>query len=701
MWLTSSFRQLSASDLAAAVAFPDADEVLKGCSSVLITLLDEDFFTDHKTIKLAHFTVKEFLVIEEGFEKGLEWFRFTAQMANRCVTEAVIECVFGSPGVESHDILGYAYYSWPRHARGVNVASDASACDEVQSKINSVLDYDNHQRLVDWIKVYYFDRFFLPISVDQMAHPMFYAALLGLQRSVMHFWKDYPLKMEPQQDIREGSALSIAACEGHVEVVKWLIDHIENPSSQFDLGWIIWTIRTNVFATLRALLEKIPKIPLSAGVLNGMDRRHMGVEKLKFLIDEDLILLQLTEDTICAARGGKILEYLVFNHTHEFPVGFRALFLVAQWSPDALQLLMESRQSEICFTEQDFLNMAQQDERRAATRTIESDSIYGLIAGGVTVTVTSKLLTSLLDGRGCSGSNILRNILQYQTLDHLLMESDVLTMAGCFEDVFNHLLKHEWENNNLTEELILAIASNCFLRSGSPDCWEIGSSPRHRIPRADGLVHRRYRRTIRRYGISVCSRNLISLLWKEGLIIDLTESMITKIVDHFEPRVFLHLVNRLVGDPVCPAKTSLCDHQQFSDLLRTHAPGIGVSPTILHALGEGYKLMLSRPVSVDHPLTRDRVVAELEADPDAARSTAKLLGLHSLPKGLRGLRYSASDFDDMCVVSLNIEYHDGDYSGCLHSMSRDDPCYQCLECDLEWKRRTHPLVRQILRERRL
>ena len=177
--------------------------------------------------------------------------------------------------------------------------------------------------------------------------------------------------------------------------------------------------------------------------------------------------------------------------------------------------------------------------------------------------------------------------------------------------------------------------------------------------------------------------------------------MITKIVDHFEPRVFLHLVNRLVGDPVCPTKTSLCDHQQFLDLLRTHAPEIGVSPTILHALGEGYKIMLSRPVSVDHPLTRDRVVAELEADPDAARATAKLLGLHSLPKGLRELRYSASDFDDMCVVSVKFDYHDEDYSGCLHSMSRDDPCYRCLDVDLERERRTNPLVGQVFRERSL
>ena len=91
IWLTSSFRELTSSEVAAAVNFPFIEDVLKMCNSVLVTVIDGD---TQETIKLSHFTVKEFLIVQEGFEMG-QWYRFSAQLASSCVTAQLIECLFG------------------------------------------------------------------------------------------------------------------------------------------------------------------------------------------------------------------------------------------------------------------------------------------------------------------------------------------------------------------------------------------------------------------------------------------------------------------------------------------------------------------------------------------------------------------------------------------------------------------------------
>jgi hypothetical protein len=109
IWLTSSFRELTSSEVAAVVAFPFVEDVLRICTSVLITVIDGN---TRETIKLAHFTVKEFLIIQEGFVEGLSWYRFTARLANRCVTAQAVKSVFGYPPIGSKVLFEYASQFW-------------------------------------------------------------------------------------------------------------------------------------------------------------------------------------------------------------------------------------------------------------------------------------------------------------------------------------------------------------------------------------------------------------------------------------------------------------------------------------------------------------------------------------------------------------------------------------------------------------
>lgn len=66
-WLTSSFRELRSAEVAAVVAFLFADDVSKLCKSILITVIDEEA---GDTIKLAHYPVKEFLILQNEQQGG-------------------------------------------------------------------------------------------------------------------------------------------------------------------------------------------------------------------------------------------------------------------------------------------------------------------------------------------------------------------------------------------------------------------------------------------------------------------------------------------------------------------------------------------------------------------------------------------------------------------------------------------------------
>lgn len=144
IWLTSSSRELTSLEVATAVSFPFVEDVLRICTSVLITVIEGD---TRDTIKLAHFTVKEFLIIREGFEEGPHWYRYTARLANRCVTTQAIETVFGDSPAESRNLFRYANRFWPAHARQNTMTPGCNASDELQSKIDSLFEPGTRESL--------------------------------------------------------------------------------------------------------------------------------------------------------------------------------------------------------------------------------------------------------------------------------------------------------------------------------------------------------------------------------------------------------------------------------------------------------------------------------------------------------------------------------------------------------------------------
>ncbi|KAG9756503.1 pfs domain-containing protein, partial [Aureobasidium melanogenum] len=635
IWLTSSFRELTSSEVAAAVSFPFVEDVLRICTSVLITVIDGD---TRETIKLAHFTVKEFLIIREGCEEGLHWYRFTARLANRCIATQAIETVFEHVPAESRNLLKYASQFWPAHARRNDVVPISTASDELLSKINSLFETENLKSLLTWLLAQYPNET-ARSQASMSPQPLYFASLLGLKRSVAQLW--HSCSQLDQYKGFYGNALNAAACMGHADVVMWLVGHIDNPPDYFDLSQIVRYLQVDVAQTLHALLRKGTKIVISADVLYSMKRNPIGQEILRICLEEDLATISITEELIKTATQDKpsreIVEVLVSNRARDFPATFWILHTIAKVSLSALQMLVGSGKNNIHLDAQDYLALAQEKS---------ADITQKLLDLGVAIPVTTDLINALASSS--SGSEILKLLLDTQTIQHPLTKSDVLTVAKGFNlETFVSLLRHDWEDNALTEELVLAIAFNCYLEP--PFAAKIPA----RELRANGSVHRIYRPTLKQSTENDSSRALIALINKQDIKVDLTERIVAQVSDEFTRDVMLHLLNKLVGESMCGSDASACDSHRFSTLLWRHASKIGSSTTVLLALEKGYKLMSTRHTNVYERLVRSKAATGPSTDttvPLESHRAARLLGLSSLPEALRWLEYSTSEYEEERVV---------------------------------------------------
>ena len=242
-----------------------------------------------------------------------------------------------------------------------------------------------------------------------------------------------------------------------------------------------------------------------------------GEEILETLLEEDLASILVTEELLCAAANNKwnrkLVEFLVRNPTRKFPVSFRGLLIVAGTSHAALRLLIESRKGSSQFRKQDYSELAQ--AKSAYT-------VQKLVSLGVTIPITTELIETL--AASPLGSQILTLLLDTQTNEHALTSSDVLTVAKGFNpETFNSLLRHRWEDNKLTEELILAVALN----------YHLDPPARTTIPerevRSGGLVHEEYWPSLRHPTIHSSSKAPMALLDRKELEFDLTESVIAMV----------------------------------------------------------------------------------------------------------------------------------------------------------------------------
>ncbi|TIA45596.1 hypothetical protein D6C79_05585 [Aureobasidium pullulans] len=617
IWLASSFREMTSREIAAVVSFPFVDDVLKICTSLLVTVIDGD---THETIKLAHFTVKEFLIVQQSYDESLYWYKFTAQLAHCCITDQIIHYVFPSSISFPKALRPYAEAFWLAHARQNDATTDWA---ETQLLVDCILKHDNIL-FKNWLRANH------PAEACAQS-PLYYASLLGLEVSVMNLWREL-LPGGNENEIL-GSIVTTAARMGHVEIVRWLVGQSQDVTSYIDLPRIVECLRVNIHETLCDLLQKRPKISLSAGAIHAATKNTSGEVILGVLLDQELVTLAITEDIIEAAAHNhwnrKILDMLVWRRVREFPVTLRALLAVAKTSLLALEMLMDHRRDDIIFQAHDYSALALEQ----SVYTVQK-----LLSQGVKVPITPALIESMA-GSPC-GSEMLELLLDHCAPAHSLSKREVYAVAACFDlKILIRLMAFQWDEDVNANDLSQCIAYSCYIEP--PKRTKLSERAFDRF----GRVHRDYRPTLRRPNPDAKNNALRLLLVKAGSALRFTKDFLRLVATRFDIETFVHVLDHFIGKPILADATRDPMMHSLSDVLACidrQDFKCGIPEDIIDCLQSMRK---SNRLNYDS--------SSIRSDPQTPKEGDSLsITIDSFPALLQHHTYSDAEFDSQLTIFL-------------------------------------------------
>lgn len=223
------------------MSFPFVNDVLKMCKSILVTVIDGEA---GETIKLAHFSVKEFLILQESSNKSAQWYKFTTNLAHRYITARLLDCLFDdAKSPHSLALHEYAQSYWPAHSKERNTSTEwASVC----SKIDTYFSEEARKRL---LRLVVCSRAQILRSRQYGNNELTYpSALVALKPTVLESWKEGG----PSDRIRVSNDVLSASNE---KIDVWLANRCDKIVDALDLLLIMEDMGHHVPTTLYALLQ--------------------------------------------------------------------------------------------------------------------------------------------------------------------------------------------------------------------------------------------------------------------------------------------------------------------------------------------------------------------------------------------------------------------------------------------------------------
>ncbi|TIA05588.1 hypothetical protein D6C81_10451 [Aureobasidium pullulans] len=472
IWLTSSFREMTSIEIAATVQFQGIQDVLRTCSSVLVTIIDGD---TQDTIKLAHFTVKEFLIRRLHHDESHHWYRFTSQLAHCYIAKQTLECLFGPSDLPRwqcllgppaspkwQELRRYAIRYWPDHAKHND---GSSPWDPVQAKVNAILQNDSRKELVPWLKSE------CPIELSynpDRTTPLYFACLLGLLQAAEYYWQS-PTQLPEKRDGRFKTAVNAAAVMGHHGLFSWLMHPDRcvrnlitgNGRTFIDVSFIIENIQKSPRHILSVISTSPWEFPAGKKIVHveAANLHGQGREIIEYLLDETDTIRDIDEDLVESASHNHlnptILEALAERHVEEFPISCRTLVAVAGLSLDAFGKIIDARSADVDLNGHILLSIAEVPSG--------IDAIQMLLDRNMSVIITDTLVESLATSP--FGSDIMMLLMKNSKFEQDLTSEGIATIAGRFDlKVLDRLLKIQRCAILEPLEIINQLAYNCYLR---------------------------------------------------------------------------------------------------------------------------------------------------------------------------------------------------------------------------------------------
>ena len=236
------------------------DSVLSTCST-LLSLVDVN---NSPIIQFSHFSVKEFLMSSRFAEKCdiiSRRYHISMTPAHTLLTQACLGLIMHLDKKVTRDILQefplaeYAAQSWFYHALFEGVSQST---EEVMKQLFD----SNKPHLSIWLWIYDTTQPRVQGQWDDepltpQGTPLHYAAFYGLHPLVNYLALKHPQDVNSPSFYDESTPLNLASRNGHVEVVRLLVEHGADATTQDELGWtpLHWASAAGSVEVTRILIE--------------------------------------------------------------------------------------------------------------------------------------------------------------------------------------------------------------------------------------------------------------------------------------------------------------------------------------------------------------------------------------------------------------------------------------------------------------
>lgn len=340
IWLTTSLRPLTLQEVAAAVDLVRPESVLRICTSTLVTLVYEgstdQVDSTNQIVKLAHFSVREFLVFEdEGGQSDEErpWYHFSSISAHAAIAQQTLDSLLGTQDADITEeiisirpIVQYSAVFWYQHLRAME--PEGEKLPDIAHRVHMLFSPRNFKAYINWLRLHNCDA---PVpkngdytlSLEAVPEPLYYAALLGFHTTVSKLVEAGANMMTRGRLYL--SPLVAASVHGFPETVKQLMKVITKIETADACQIVAKISGRNIAKTMSALLERPGLFPVTDEVVKAAIKNETsGPQTLRILMEYRETEPGITEEMMKIAAGnwgcGRQLMMMLLDRCGTIPI---------------------------------------------------------------------------------------------------------------------------------------------------------------------------------------------------------------------------------------------------------------------------------------------------------------------------------------------------------------------------------------------
>ncbi|RAH65650.1 uncharacterized protein BO66DRAFT_423324 [Aspergillus aculeatinus CBS 121060] len=455
IWLSFSAVPLDLKTVAAVVSFRFPEDVVTTCTTSLVTVSISD-----DTVKLAHFSVKEFLVCNEI--EG-QWYQFSTLSGHDAIANKSIDSLLETIDILTkttavqRPLLIYAAKYWHHHLAKLGDLHARST--GLQEKVDHL--FTERDVYFNWVRLEQcnWDSTWLRSS-EELDPPLFNASRRGVKPTVEMLLAKGASSLGANYD-GLNDALSAAAAEGHLEILELLLNNMdeiprnadrEKLSVILNLLWDKGALHDQSRASHRIIDESL----VEAAARN---RHRLGYILMDRLLDQkEKMGVKITEKVIIAVLnnvncGAEIMNLLLNRCVEDIRL-----------TPSLMQALLFANNTDAAITvlSRQVNNFAL-DEESLGALTICNEEVLEMLfqKRGEDICVTQKvLITAAKFARDLQAVKLLLNRREPGTdiNKEVLLAAAQNFPAG--DEIMDLLLDEYGQDAAIDDEIIQAITRN-------------------------------------------------------------------------------------------------------------------------------------------------------------------------------------------------------------------------------------------------